>query len=85
MKGSRNADCFLLGLHDQTMNALVLHGIGDLRHEQKPTPAPQAGGLVTHDVPLSEGVGALEMMRDQSAFFSKVMLRPDATPGPQET
>jgi L-iditol 2-dehydrogenase len=43
MKGSRNADCFLLGLHDQTMNALVLHGIGDLRHEQKPTPAPQAG------------------------------------------
>ena len=43
MKGSRNADCFLIESHDQTMNALVLHGIGDLRHEQKPTPEPQAG------------------------------------------
>ena len=40
----------------------------------------QAERLVTHDVPLSQGVSALEMMRDQSAFFSKVMLRPDSTP-----
>jgi L-iditol 2-dehydrogenase len=39
----------------------------------------QADRLVTHDVPLSRGIGALEMMRDQSAFFSKVMLRPDET------
>lgn len=39
----------------------------------------QADALVTHDVPFSEGIGALKMMRDQSAFFSKVMLRPDAT------
>lgn len=39
----------------------------------------QADRLVTHDVPFSEGIGALEMMRDQSAFFSKVMLRPDVT------
>jgi len=38
----------------------------------------QAEGLVTHDVPFSEGIGALEMMRDQSAFFSKVMLRPNS-------
>jgi L-iditol 2-dehydrogenase len=39
----------------------------------------QADRLVTHDVPFSEGIGALEMMRDQSTFFSKVMLRPDET------
>jgi len=38
----------------------------------------QAERLVTHDVPLSQGIGALEMMREQSAFFSKVMLRPDS-------
>jgi len=37
----------------------------------------QAECLVTHDVPFAEGIGALEMMRDQSAFFSKVMLRPN--------
>ena len=43
MKDSRNADCFLIESHDKTMNALVLHGIGDLRYEQKPTPEPQAG------------------------------------------
>ena len=42
----------------------------------------QAERLVTHDVPFSRGVGALEMMRDQSAFFSKVMLRPDETASP---
>lgn len=39
----------------------------------------QADRLVTHDVPLSKGIGALEMMRDQSAFFSKVMLHPEAS------
>ena len=37
----------------------------------------RADRLVTHDVPFVEGIGALEMMRDQSAFFSKVMLRPN--------
>jgi L-iditol 2-dehydrogenase len=37
----------------------------------------QAAGLVTHDVPFAEGIGALEMMRDQTEFFSKVMLRPN--------
>lgn len=37
----------------------------------------QADRLVTHDVPFAEGIGALEMMRDQSEFFSKVMLRPN--------
>jgi len=40
--------------------------------------------LITHDVPFSRGLGALEMMRDQSAF-SKVMLRPDATASTPES
>jgi L-iditol 2-dehydrogenase len=32
--------------------------------------------LITHKVPLSEGIAALEMMRDQSEFFTKVLLHP---------
>ncbi len=33
--------------------------------------------LITHQIPLSEGVKALEMMRDQSEFFAKVLIRPN--------
>lgn len=32
--------------------------------------------LITHKVPLSKGISALEMMRDQSEFFCKVLLHP---------
>ena len=32
--------------------------------------------LITHKVPLNEGIAALEMMRDQSEFFTKVLLHP---------
>ena len=32
--------------------------------------------LVTHRVPLEDAFAALEMMRDQSEFFSKVLIRP---------
>ena len=32
--------------------------------------------LITHKVPLSGGIAALEMMRDQSEFFTKVLLHP---------
>ena len=32
--------------------------------------------LITHKVPLSEGIAALEMMRDQSEFFTKVLIHP---------
>lgn len=32
--------------------------------------------LITHELPLSEGIGALEMMRDQSQFFNKVLIHP---------
>jgi L-iditol 2-dehydrogenase len=33
--------------------------------------------LITHRVPLSGGIEALEMMRDQSEFFAKVLLHPN--------
>lgn len=32
--------------------------------------------LITHRIPLEGGIGALEMMRDQSEFFAKVLLHP---------
>lgn len=37
----------------------------------------QADGLITHDLPFSEGNAALDMMYNNTAFFSKVMLHPD--------
>jgi L-iditol 2-dehydrogenase len=33
--------------------------------------------LITHRVPLSRGIAALQMMRDQSEFFEKVLIHPD--------
>lgn len=36
----------------------------------------QAEQLITHDVPLAESIDALNMMKDQKEFFSKVMIRP---------
>lgn len=35
--------------------------------------------LITHRTPLSQGISALEMMRDQSEFFAKVLIHPDAS------
>lgn len=32
--------------------------------------------LITHRVPISQGIQALEMMRDQSEFFNKVLIHP---------
>jgi len=32
--------------------------------------------LITHRVPLSQGIHALTMMRDQSEFFAKVLIHP---------
>ncbi|MEE9403939.1 MAG: galactitol-1-phosphate 5-dehydrogenase [Algisphaera sp.] len=34
--------------------------------------------LITHRVPLTKGIDALEMMRDRKGFFVKVLLHPDA-------
>jgi threonine dehydrogenase-like Zn-dependent dehydrogenase len=33
--------------------------------------------LITHRVPLSRGIAALQMMRDQTEFFEKVLIHPD--------
>lgn len=33
--------------------------------------------LVTHRLPFSQGIQALEMMRDQSEFYAKVLLHPE--------
>jgi L-iditol 2-dehydrogenase len=33
--------------------------------------------LITHRVPLSRGIEALKMIRDQSEFSAKVLLHPD--------
>ena len=32
--------------------------------------------LITHQVPIAQGIEALEMMRDQSEFFNKVLIHP---------
>lgn len=32
--------------------------------------------LITHQVPISQGIQALEMMRDRSEFFNKVLIHP---------
>ena len=40
--------------------------------------ALQLKPLITHTVPLSEGIKALEMMRDQSEFYAKVLLHPNS-------
>ena len=32
--------------------------------------------LITHQVPLSQGIAALEMMRDQRSFYGRVVLVP---------
>jgi len=39
--------------------------------------ALQMEPLITHKVPLDQGIGALEMMRDQSEFYCKVLLHPN--------
>ena len=33
--------------------------------------------LITHRIPFSRGIEALKMMRDQSEFYTKVLLHPD--------
>ncbi|MEC9093324.1 MAG: galactitol-1-phosphate 5-dehydrogenase [Planctomycetota bacterium] len=46
----------------RTVLAAMSHGLLNL----KP--------LITHQVPISQGISALEMMRDQSEFFNKVLI-----------
>ena len=69
--GTWNSDYSVHGDDDDWRTVLAAMASGAL--DLKP--------LITHRVPLSEGIAALEMMRDQSAFYEKVLLHPsDARP-----
>jgi L-iditol 2-dehydrogenase len=64
--GTWNSDFSVYGDDDDWRTALRAMSSGDL----------QLAPLITHRVPLSRGVAALEMMRDNSEFFAKVLLHP---------
>lgn len=66
--GTWNSDFSVYGDDDDWRTVLAAMSSGTL--DLKP--------LITHDVPLAEGIKALEMMRDQSEFYAKVMLRPSS-------
>lgn len=69
--GTWNSDYSVHGDDDDWRTVLAAMASGAL--DLKP--------LITHRVPLSDGIAALEMMRDQSAFYEKVLLHPsDARP-----
>ena len=64
--GTWNSDFSVLGDDDDWRSSLEAMSSGTL--QLKP--------LITHRVPLSDGIDTLEMMRDQSEFFSKVLIHP---------
>lgn len=64
--GTWNSDYSVYGDDDDWRTVLAAMASGTLN--LKP--------LITHRVPLSRGILALEMMRDQSEFFAKVLIHP---------
>lgn len=64
--GTWNSDFSVFGDDDDWRTVLAAMASGQLN--LKP--------LITHKLPLTKGVAALEMMRDQSEFFAKVLLHP---------
>lgn len=66
--GTWNSDYSVYGDDDDWRTVLAAMSSGVLN--LKP--------LITHRVPLSRGVDALVMMRDQSEFFAKVLIHPDS-------
>jgi L-iditol 2-dehydrogenase len=64
--GTWNSDFSVYGDDDDWRTVLMAMSSGILN--LKP--------LITHRVPLDRGIAALEMMRDQSEFFAKVLLHP---------
>ena len=66
--GTWNSDFSVYGDDDDWRTTLAAMASGTL--DLKP--------LITHRVPLSGGVKALEMMRDQSEFYEKVLIHPNA-------
>ncbi|PHS15813.1 MAG: galactitol-1-phosphate 5-dehydrogenase [Blastopirellula sp.] len=67
--GTWNSDFSVYGDDDDWRTTLEAMASGTLN--LKP--------LITHQVPLADGIKALEMMRDQSEFFAKVLIHPNAT------
>jgi L-iditol 2-dehydrogenase len=65
--GTWNSDFSVYGDDDDWRTVLAAMSSGTLN--LKP--------LITHRVPLSLGIAALQMMRDQSEFFEKVLIHPD--------
>ncbi len=65
--GTWNSDFSVYGDDDDWRTVLQAMASGTLN--LKP--------LITHRVPLSRGIAALHMMRDQSEFFAKVLIHPD--------
>lgn len=64
--GTWNSDYSVFGDDDDWRTVLDAMATGVL--DLKP--------LITHNLPLEKGIAALEMMRDQSEFFAKVLLHP---------
>jgi L-iditol 2-dehydrogenase len=65
--GTWNSDFSVYGDDDDWRTVLAAMSSGTLN--LKP--------LITHRVPLSRGIAALEMMRDQKEFFAKVLIHPE--------
>lgn len=65
--GTWNSDFSVYGDDDDWRTVLAAMSSGTLN--LKP--------LITHRVPLSRGIAALEMMRDQKEFFAKVLIHPN--------
>ncbi|MCH7729887.1 MAG: zinc-binding dehydrogenase, partial [Planctomycetes bacterium] len=68
--GTWNSDYSVYGDDDDWRTSLAAMSDGTL--DLKP--------LITHRVPLAKGIDALEMMRDQTEFFAKVLIHPNAKP-----
>ena len=66
--GTWNSDYSVFGDDDDWRTVLDAMSSGTL--DLKP--------LITHRVPLSKGIGALEMIRDQSEFYAKVLIHPNS-------
>ncbi len=64
--GTWNSDYGVAGDRDDWRAALEAMASGRLRLRP----------LISHTVPLADGIAALQMMRDGREFFSKVMIRP---------
>lgn len=66
LHGTWNSEFSVFGDDDDWRTALEAMANGTL--DLKP--------LITHRVPLASGIDALKMMRDQSEFYSKVLIHP---------